>query len=87
METSWWVPSGCLVKAHEGLEGGNYKEADQFTKSKLCLANLTAFCDEMTSSADEGKSVSVIYFDFSKVFSTNSQSFSQMRERVDGWMY
>lgn len=46
-----------------------------------------SFCDEMISSVDEGKSVGVICLDFSKVFSTNSQSCSQMTEIGNGWMY
>lgn len=53
-------------------------------KSKLCLANMTAFCDEMTNSVDEGKVVGAFCLDFSKAFSSNSQSCSQMRERVTG---
>lgn len=39
------------------------------------LASLTSFCGEKsTSSVDEGKSVDVIFLDFSRIFHTNSLS-------------
>lgn len=43
-------------------------------KVKSCLMNLIAFCDEMTSSVDEGRAVDVVYLDFSKAVGTISHN-------------
>lgn len=43
-----------------------------FIKGKLCLTNLTVFCDEMTGLLNEGRAVDVVYLDFSKAFDTAS---------------
>ncbi|CAM5129697.1 unnamed protein product [Natator depressus] len=45
-----------------------------FTKGKSCLTNLIAVCDEITGSVDEGKTVDVLFLDFSKAFDTVSHS-------------
>ncbi|CAM4609125.1 unnamed protein product [Caretta caretta] len=45
-----------------------------FTKGKSCLTNLIVFYDEITGSVDEGKSVDVLFLDFSKAFDTVSHS-------------
>ncbi|GAB0177176.1 mitochondrial enolase superfamily member 1 [Grus japonensis] len=46
----------------------------RFTKGKSCLSNLITFCDDMTSLVDEGRSVDVVYLDFSKAFDTISHN-------------
>jgi len=43
-----------------------------FTKGKSCLTNLIAFYDDMTSWADEGRAVDVVYSDFSKVLTLSA---------------
>ena len=45
-----------------------------FTKGRLCLANLIAFCDGMTGWVDEGRAVDVVCLVFSKAFDTVSHS-------------
>lgn len=38
------------------------------TKGKLCPTNLVDFCDVITIWIDEGRTVDVVHFDFSKAF-------------------
>ncbi|KAK4827442.1 hypothetical protein QYF61_017999 [Mycteria americana] len=45
-----------------------------FMKGKSCLTNLISFYDKVTCLVDEGKSVDVVYLDFSKAFDTVSHS-------------
>uniref|UniRef100_K7F095 Reverse transcriptase domain-containing protein n=1 Tax=Pelodiscus sinensis TaxID=13735 RepID=K7F095_PELSI len=59
-----------------------------FTKGKSCLASLVSFYDEVAGSVDMGKSVDVIYCDFSKAFDTVSHNIlaSKLREyKLDKW--
>ncbi|KAK4815920.1 hypothetical protein QYF61_010177 [Mycteria americana] len=46
-----------------------------FRKGRSCLTNLISFYDKVTRLVDEGKSVDVVYLDFSKAFDTVSHSF------------
>ena len=36
----------------------------EFTKGKLCLANLITFYNELTGLVDEGRAVGIVYLDF-----------------------
>uniref|UniRef100_A0A493T6F7 Reverse transcriptase domain-containing protein n=1 Tax=Anas platyrhynchos platyrhynchos TaxID=8840 RepID=A0A493T6F7_ANAPP len=45
-----------------------------FMKDRSCLMNLISFYDKVTRLVDEGKSVDVVYLDFSKAFDTISHS-------------
>ncbi|PKU44044.1 rna-directed dna polymerase from mobile element jockey- hypothetical protein [Limosa lapponica baueri] len=46
------------------------KSQHGFSNCKSHLTNLITFCDEMTSLADEGRAVDIVYLDFSDAFST-----------------
>jgi len=43
-----------------------------FTKGKSCLTNLINVSDKMTKLVDEGRTVDIVYWDFSKAFHTVS---------------
>ncbi|GAB0209537.1 mitochondrial enolase superfamily member 1 [Grus japonensis] len=45
-----------------------------FVKGRSCLTNLISFYDKMTCLVDEGKTVDVVYLDFSKAFDIVSHS-------------
>lgn len=45
-----------------------------FTRGRSCLTNLISFYDKVTRLMDEGKTVDVVYLDFSKAFDTVSHS-------------
>ncbi|GAB0182823.1 mitochondrial enolase superfamily member 1 [Grus japonensis] len=46
----------------------------RFMKGRSCLTNLISFYDKVTCLVDEGKTVDVVYLDFSKAFDTVSHS-------------
>ena len=54
----------------------------------LCLTNLIAFYNEMTSSVDERRAVDVVYLDFSEALNTVSYSIlidKLMKYRLGKW--
>lgn len=54
-------------RAYDGLEVTGSSQQG-FTTGKYCLSNLTASCDEKTSSVADGKAVGVIYPVFTRNF-------------------
>jgi len=58
------------VKDSQGIRPSQHG----FMKAKSCLTNLISFYDQVTHLVDEGKTVDVIYLDFSKAFDTVAHS-------------
>ncbi|NXG02903.1 RTXE polymerase, partial [Sakesphorus luctuosus] len=46
----------------------------RFRRGRFCLTNLISFYNQMTHLVDEGKTLDVVYLDFSKVFDTVSHN-------------
>ena len=46
----------------------------RFMRGRSCLTNLISFYDKVTQQVEQGKSVDVIYFDFSTAFGAISHS-------------
>lgn len=57
------------------------KTKHRFTKGRSCLTNMISFYDEMTALVDEGRTVAIIYLDFSKAVSYNI-----FTRKLMGWM-
>jgi len=55
-----------------------------FMKSRSCLTNLIFFCDKVTCLVDEGKTVAVVYLDFSETFDTVSHSILLEKQAAHG---
>ena len=64
------------------------KSQHSFTKGKSCLTNLIAFYSKVTSSAEVGRVVDMVYLDFFKAFDTVSHSLllvKLMHNSLDKW--
>ena len=64
-----------ILSALTGHEKGNQgirPSQHGFMKGRSCLTNLISFCDQVTCLVEEGKSLDVVYLDFSKAFDTVS---------------
>lgn len=53
-----------------------------FTKGKLCLTDLIAFYNEVTSSEGQESTEDVVYFDFSKASNTVSHNILRQAAEV-----
>ena len=60
------------LKVNQGMRPSQHG----FTNSRFCLTNLISFYDKVTHLVDEGKTVHVVYLDFSKAFGNVPTAFS-----------
>ncbi|GAB0185697.1 mitochondrial enolase superfamily member 1 [Grus japonensis] len=77
-----------VISKHVELKMVIRSDQHGFTKRKSCLTNLIAFYDGMTGWVDEGRTVDVVYLDFSKAFDTVSLNIliSKLRKYgLDEW--
>lgn len=60
----------------------------EFTKGKLCLANLITIFSEMSGLVNEGRAVDMVCLDFSKAFDTISHDIlldKLMKYKIEWW--
>lgn len=58
----------------------------KFMKGRFCLTNTISFYDRMTHLLDEGKAISILYLDFSKVFNNISHSIIPEKLVASPWL-
>ena len=58
------------LKVNQGIRPSQ----NGFMNGRSCLTNLISFYDKVTHLVDEGKTVNVVYLDFSKAFDTGPHS-------------